>query len=81
MNYYPTIECAFAYYTECALATVEGLEMRKRTPKHELARARSIADGMVAQCRITIPQLHAAGRCYALARKPRLARLMDADAP
>jgi hypothetical protein len=81
MRYYPKIECAFAYYTECALATVEGLEMRARTPKHELKRAKSIADGMVEQCRVTLRTMNEHERLRALERLSRLTRLMEADAP
>lgn len=53
-----TLEEAFAYYTECALATAEGLEMKKSTPKHEKRRARGIADNMVHACvlhRVPLP--------------------------
>lgn len=40
-----------AWATECQLATVQGLEMRKRCPAHELTRHRRIAETLVAQCR------------------------------
>ena len=42
---------SFLYYTECQLATVEGLEGRKSTTKLELKRHRLIANGMVEVCR------------------------------
>lgn len=45
-----TIEAAFAYYTECALATAEGLDMRKSSSASDKRRAWSIAKGMVAAC-------------------------------
>lgn len=41
------IEKKFLYYTECQLATLEGLRGIKRTPKCELKRQESIANGMV----------------------------------
>lgn len=41
---------AFAYYTECQLATLEDLKARKRFPKCEIERHQSIADGMVRVC-------------------------------
>ena len=44
-----TIEEALAYYTECHLATLEGLP--KRTSKYERERLTSIAQGMVQSCR------------------------------
>jgi hypothetical protein len=50
-KYFTTLEEAFAFYTECALATAEGLEMRKTAAKHEKQRARGIADNMVDVCR------------------------------
>ena len=37
----------FAYYTECQLATLDGLKMRKSTSKCELKRQQDICDGMV----------------------------------
>lgn len=42
---------SFAYYTECQLATVEGLRGLKRPPKGELKRHESIAEKMVRVCR------------------------------
>ena len=38
----------FNYYTECAMATQQGSEMRKSTPKSELVRFTDISNGMVA---------------------------------
>jgi hypothetical protein len=49
-QHFNSLEDAFAYYTECALATAEGLEMRKSAAKHEKRRARGIANNMVAAC-------------------------------
>jgi hypothetical protein len=46
-----TIQEAFAYYTECQLATVEKLRSVKKTAQSELRRQQNIADGMVAYCR------------------------------
>lgn len=45
-----TLAQHFAYFTECAWATVEDLELVKSTPKHRLERARSIARGMTQTC-------------------------------
>jgi hypothetical protein len=43
-----TLEGRFLYYTECQLATLEGLKMKKKkTSKSELRRQQSIADGML----------------------------------
>ena len=39
-----------AWATECQLATVEGLALRKSPPKGELRRHRDIAEKLVAQC-------------------------------
>lgn len=44
------LEEAFAYYTECALATVSGLP--KRTGKHDRERHEAIASGMVEHARL-----------------------------
>jgi hypothetical protein len=41
----------FAFYTECQLATLEGLKMRKSSGKHEVMRQQDIADQMVEVCR------------------------------
>ncbi len=70
-----TIEDALAYYTECALATAEGLDMRKSSSASEKRRAWSIANGMVAACRRhEVPPPGPADRL------PRLAKLMG-DVP
>ncbi|WP_137917168.1 hypothetical protein [Hydrogenophaga sp. 2FB] len=39
-----------AWLTECQLATLESLQMRKSTPKSELRRQQSICDDAVSQC-------------------------------
>jgi len=41
---------AFAYYTECQLATLEGCKIKKSTPKSEIRRQLSIARGMLEAC-------------------------------
>lgn len=41
-----TISDAFAYYTDCQLATVEWLALKKSTPKGEYKRHIDIAQGM-----------------------------------
>jgi hypothetical protein len=41
---------AFAYYTECQLATLEGAKIKKSTPKSEIRRHLAIARGMVDAC-------------------------------
>jgi hypothetical protein len=47
MERFSTWEGAFAYYTECALATAEGLDMLKSASQSSKGRAWSIALGMV----------------------------------
>ena len=67
-----TLEEAFAYYTECQLATAEGLEMKKSSPKGEVTRQRGIADEMVAVCRSAgLKPVMRSGK-----QTPRLARLL-----
>ena len=44
------LEAQFAYFTECALATVEDLESLKGCAKSRVDRARSIAAKMVGDC-------------------------------
>lgn len=39
-----------AWLTECQLATLEGMQLVKRTSKSELARQQQICDKAVAQC-------------------------------
>lgn len=39
-----------AWLTECQLATLEGLELRKRSPRSEISRQALICDQAVAQC-------------------------------
>lgn len=68
-----TLEEAFAYYTECALATAESLEMKKSAPKHEKRRARGIANNMVRAC--VIHRVPKPGRWD---RLPRLMKAMQA---
>lgn len=46
-----SLEEAFAYFTECQLATVEHLMCIKRTSKSELRRHQDIARDMVIVCR------------------------------
>lgn len=48
---FATLDKAFAYYTECALATAEGLDTLKSASQHARRRAWNIANGMVAVCR------------------------------
>lgn len=40
-----------AWLTECQLATLEGMQLVKRTSKYELARQQSICDKAVAHCK------------------------------
>lgn len=51
MKSFQSAEQALAYYTECQLATLEGLRIKKRTPLCELQRHQKIADGMVEHCK------------------------------
>ena len=44
------ISDAMVYATECQIATLEDLQMRKNFPKRELARHKRIADLMVLAC-------------------------------
>ncbi len=44
---FKTLSEAFAYATECQIATLEGLQSKKSTPKCELVRQRAIVDGMI----------------------------------
>jgi hypothetical protein len=46
-----TLEEHFAYFTECQLATVEGLKMKKRSSKSEIRRHENIANKMTDVCR------------------------------
>ena len=46
-----TIEDSFLYFLDCQLATVEGLEQKKRPPKGELARHRRMAEKMIEKAR------------------------------
>ncbi len=54
-----------AYFTECQLATVEGLRDMKRPPKGELRRHESIAAKMVQACREYDVPTHRHGRLRA----------------
>lgn len=45
-----TIEFEYLYATDCQIATYTGLVDRKRSPKHEITRARSIAIRMLGVC-------------------------------
>jgi hypothetical protein len=49
--YLTTIEAAFAYYTECNLATLSGLLGKKSSGRLEKERQQSICDGMVYHCK------------------------------
>jgi hypothetical protein len=62
-----------AWATECALATVEQLEHRKRVSKRELARHQSIANELVAHCR----ELNVAPHGLGGAPCPRLEKLLN----
>jgi len=46
-----TLEKEFVYATECQLATLEDLRVRKGFPKYELERHESIARQMLAVCK------------------------------
>jgi hypothetical protein len=46
-----TLADAFAYYTDCALATAESNADMKSVSKGEKARSMEIAKGMVEMCR------------------------------
>ena len=41
----------FAYFTECNLATLEGMKSKKSTPKYELIRQGGICEQMVNICK------------------------------
>jgi hypothetical protein len=41
----------FAYFTECNLATLEGLESRKSTSRSELKRQKEICMKMIENCK------------------------------
>lgn len=45
------LEKRFIYFTECQLATLERLRMRKSTSQSDLRRHSEIADGMVGACK------------------------------
>lgn len=64
---------AFAYYTECALATAEHLDLLKSASNSGRQRAWSIANGMVATCLAHGVTKADAPRC------PRLQKLMEAS--
>lgn len=44
------LACVLAWAVECELATLENLQMVKRTPKSELERHKLIVDTMIEQC-------------------------------
>lgn len=67
---------ALAYFTECQLATVEGVQDRKRFPGYELARHRRIADSMVQTVRAFV--LDDKDRVYVEQNCPRLLELLAA---
>lgn len=46
-----SLQVAFAYHTECNLATLERLHSLKRTSKWERQRQKNICDSMVQACR------------------------------
>ena len=71
-----TTDEAFAYYTECALATVEALSMKRSTPKWEIDRAQVIAKGMVDHCkRVGFKP----SKPFAYLSHPRLNEFLSAD--
>lgn len=51
MSSFFSVEGAFAYFTECNLATLERLRSLSRTPKSELQRQLNICNEMIAVCR------------------------------
>lgn len=64
------LEEQFAYFTECALATVETFDDRPRFPKYERDRFRSLAANMVQTCKDQKIAPKAGGRpCSRLAEK------------
>lgn len=63
-----------AYFAECQLATVEDLEDRRRPPKRELERHRSIPAQMVETCRQFSVQIPTQ---FSGPRFPRLAKLLS----
>lgn len=67
---------AFAFYTECALATVEGLP--KRTSNSDRRRFQVIADDMVRHCRLFGAQ---PSRPYTAWGTPRLNELLRKAEP
>ena len=55
MRTFLSIEEAYLYAAEVQLATLQGVAMLKRTPKHEVKRHLSIATGMVTEIQRLIP--------------------------
>jgi hypothetical protein len=51
MSEFTSLAAAFAYHTECNLATLERLRSLKRSSKWERQRQQNICDSMVAACR------------------------------
>jgi hypothetical protein len=41
----------FAYFTECNLATLEGMRLRKSTSRYDLSRQQNICNDMVSVCK------------------------------
>lgn len=74
---FATIQQAFAYYTECALATAEGLDTRKSSSQSQRRRAWSIAEGMVAEYRAAHRAMDPSEQRDALRRLPRLIKRME----
>lgn len=69
-----TADQALAYYTECALATAERLDMIKSSSQSEKRRAWNIANGMVRECirhKVSLPSQ------FAIPSLPRLRKLME----
>lgn len=50
-NFKPTLANEFAYSTECGLATLEGLLVKKSSPKHEVRRQANIVLRQLRVCR------------------------------
>jgi hypothetical protein len=52
MNFKPNLANEFAYATECNLATLSGLLLKKRSPKNEIERQTNICLRMLVWCRL-----------------------------
>lgn len=74
-----TLESKFIYYTECQLATLEALKLKKRTPKCDLQRQQNICDGMMEIVRELTTEVQNIDSCSALWRTPRVRELLNKD--